>query len=282
MKVTIKPFVKGHGPLGNIILSTLLEAGSKGSAEPIKIKELAAACDVEVPELVEKLEEITGKGTLVKRSLLSWEQLSTFNISRITIELNEVQAALPEVNKSTKKSEKPKLPSLADLMSADTLEFECGTNERVVETPDGPGPGTQRTDTEPIVFRIGLVNGDEADTAILSFIEKFPSWEDGIDENTEGAFKISERDGWWRHIVQGKVFGPHESRGTVGAREEAIAWIKEALIPFKPTEAQREQLGIELNRMQALEIEEGGQPAAEKPKRGRKPKKAADTKKEAS
>ena len=227
IKAVVKPGVKGYGPLGNMIVATLLDLALKGKNEAITISSLAAACDVPTQALLAKLSDLQVIGVVRADSLFGFglgdeeSEVGSIALRMPTINVEVLQHALPEV--SAPKAEAQDFGDRLDLLiERDSIMFECGW-----------------ADGGPFWWRVGCVADQESDCVVLSAMREL--W-DSESEPAEPAF-TDEQGQIWVPLVEARKFGPSQF-GEAGAREDAIAWLREMLEGFDPSDEQREFHGL--------------------------------------
>lgn len=227
VKAVVKPGVKGFGPLGNMIVATLLDLALKGKNEAITISSLAAACDVPTSTLLSKLQDLQVSGVVRSDSLFGFggeeSEVGSIALRMPTINIEILQATLPKVNDAS-----PGEPGhyfgdkLDHLIERDSIMFECGW-----------------ADGERFWWRVGCIADQESDCVVLSAMREL--W------NSETAplepAHVDDDGTVWVPLVEARKFGPSEF-GEAGAREEALAWLREMLEGFDPDDEQRAFHGL--------------------------------------
>ncbi len=131
VKAVVKPGVKGFGPLGNMIVATLLDLALKGKNEAITISSLAAACDVPTSTLLSKLEDLQINGVIRSGSLFGFgeeeSEVGSIALRMPTINVEILQATLPKVNDASHVGPAHDFGDKLDLLiEQDRISFECG------------------------------------------------------------------------------------------------------------------------------------------------------------
>lgn len=229
IKAVVKPGVKGYGPLGNMIIATLLDLALKGKNEAITISSLAAACDVPTQAMLTKLRDLQVIGVVRADSLFGFglgdeeSEVGSIALRMPTINVEVLQHALPEVSDSAPKADAKHFGDRLDLLiERDSIMLECGW-----------------ADGTPFWWRVGCVADQESDCVVLSAMREL--W-DSESEPAEPAF-TDEQGQIWVPLVEARKFGPNQF-GEAGAREEAVAWLREMLEGFDPSDEQREFHGL--------------------------------------
>lgn len=229
IKAVVKPGVRGFGPLGNMIVATLLDLALKGKDDAITIPSLAAACDVSTQALLAKLRDLQINGVVRSDSLFGFgvgddeSEVGSIALRMPTINVEVLQHALPEVSDSAPKADAQDFGDRLDLLiERDSIMFECGW-----------------TDGGPFWWRVGCVADQESDCVVLSAMREV--WDSEPQQST--PCHLDEQGFVWILVVDAKKFGPSEY-GEAGAREEAVAWLREMLEGFDPSDEQREFHGL--------------------------------------
>lgn len=229
IKAVVKPGVRGFGPLGNMIVATLLDLALKGKDDAITIPSLAAACDVSTQALLAKLRDLRNLGVVRTDSLLGFDlsdddsEVGSIALRMPTINVEVLQHALPEVSDNDSKAKAQDFGDRLDLLiERDSIMFECGW-----------------ADGTPFWWRAGCVADQESDCVVLSAMRELWNSES---EPAEPAF-TDEQGQIWVPLVEARKFGPSQF-GEAGAREEAVAWLREMLEGFDPSDEQREFHGL--------------------------------------
>lgn len=230
----IKKGVKGNGLLGNIIIGSLLNAFVSGADKHINIKEFAEQLDIMTDELRVELALLYQRGVIETSEPTDWMQVNSFTLGRVGLQCRVVANALPGTGESQP------APSLDDLHDEDNLVVECGVE--TVPNDDGDDSYDQ-----PITFRIGLVPGQEDDTLELSVVRSVSDLYIGETIEVEGV------EGKWAKVIEQKVLGPGDP---AELRGEAVAFVKEMLAAYNPTDIQRRILG--LPEVEVIEGDSGG------------------------
>jgi hypothetical protein len=223
--------ITGYGMLGNQIMFILLDRIIRGDSEVISIGEIATALDVTETEIKNSMFELYQLGKIDIPGGFDYD-LSGFRVTGACATVELSQNGLP----GTSESSADPAPSLDDLLEEDNLVVECGVE--TVPIDDGDDSYDQ-----PITFRIGLVEGQEDDTLELSVVRSVDDLHIGESFEVEGAL------GKWAKVVEQKVFGPGDP---AELRGEAVAFVKEMLEAYNPTDLQRRILGLP-----AIEVSEG-------------------------
>ncbi len=206
-----------------MLVATLLDRAMKGRSEAISLAELAAAMDVTTADLRSELERLSFEGVIAKDGLLAWDEVSSVSLGMPTINVMLLQGSLPQVNEQARGEPAHDFGDKLDLLiEQDRISFECGW-----------------ADGERFWWRVGCVADQESDCVVLSAMREL--W------NSETAplepAHVDDDGTVWVPLVEARKFGPSEF-GEAGAREEALAWLREMLEGFDPDDEQRAFHGL--------------------------------------
>ncbi len=213
--------ITGFGMLGNQIMFILLDRVIRGDDEVLTVGDIATALDVHQIEVIEAINELVDLGNVYIPGG-DTNDMSGFIVAGFRVTLHLSQSRLPGTG------ETDPAPSLDDLLDEDNLVVECGVETVPIDDDNG-------FYDRPITFRIGLVAGQEDDTLELSIVRSVS------DFHIVETMEVDGVEGNWMKVIEQKVFGPGDP---ADLREEAVAFVKEMLEAYNPTDLQRRILGL--------------------------------------